>query len=104
MFMQAGVPIHFHWRLIVILTWNLNVSIFVDTDEAPKLERQYDETNTGICGGFNAATALAILLIYNLTKLSLRLGHGWVFTSHLFYVYVIIYAVDNPDADKANLG
>ena len=44
MFIQAGAHIHFHWGIIVILTWNPNVSMFVDTDEAPKLERQYDET------------------------------------------------------------
>ena len=44
MYVQFGTHRHFHWRIIVVLTQNPTVLMFVDITGAPKLLQKYVET------------------------------------------------------------
>ena len=44
MYVQSRTHRHFHWRIIVVLTQNPTVLMYVDITGAPKLQQKYVET------------------------------------------------------------
>ena len=84
MYVQFGTHRHFHWRIIVVLTQNPTVLMFVDITSTPQTLAEICR-NRGVCWGFRAvATRGKKSGVYAITQLHLVRS-----TFHMFSFYGI---------------